>query len=116
MDTSTRYANLIKTILQEHEGFGRQVGNQPIFTHFVYDDAHQEYLMINVGWNTIWNEPIYGVIFHGWVENNKILIAQDMVSPSVTKELGERGVPQRDILSAQEQPFVRDVAATKEPA
>jgi hypothetical protein len=105
MDSSP-YQTLLKTILQEHESFGTQVGNQPIATHFIYDDDHAEYLMVNHGWNTAWNEAIYGVIFHGWVRDGKVWIAQDLASPSVTSELLQRGVPRADIIPAMEHPYV----------
>lgn len=118
MDPMTNYATLLKTILQEHESFGRQVGNQPITTHFVFDDEHQEYLMINHGWNTVWDEPVYGVMFHAWVAEDKIWIAHDLASPSVTHELLERGVAKGDIIPAMEQPFIRETqaVATEHPA
>lgn len=116
MDSTIHYQQLIRAIMQEHEALGTQDSFQPITTHFVYDDVKLEYLMLNVGQDTVWNRWIYAVIFHAWIQDGKIWVASDNISPSIVGELLERGVPQRDILSAQEQPFVRDVAATKEPA
>jgi len=111
MDSATPYTTLIKTILQEHEAIGRYDLSQPIVTHFIYDDDNAEYLMINVGWNTVWEEYVYGVVFHAWVAEGTVWIARDNVSPSMVGELITRGIPQEHILSAEQQPFIREATA-----
>jgi hypothetical protein len=107
MDSSDSYKTLVRTILEEHRALGQQDSTQPINIHFIFDDERAEYLMVAVGHNTVWNKEVYAILFHGWVQEGKVWIARDNVSPSVVGELIERGIPEKDILPADEQPFVR---------
>lgn len=107
MDSSTAYKSLIRTILEEHRDLGEQDSTQPINIHFIFDDDNAEYLMVAVGRNTVWNKSVYAVLFHGWIQGGKVWVARDNVSPSVVGELIERGIPEKDIIPAEEQPFVR---------
>jgi hypothetical protein len=115
MDQLERYKQLIRTILEEHQALSTQDSIQPITIHFVLDDVHSEYLMVAVGWNTVWKKRVYATLFHGWVQDGKVWIEHDNVSPSVVGELVKRGVPETDILSAEEQPFVRITASIPLP-
>ncbi len=107
MDTVARYKHLLGTIVREHEGFGTQDAIQPINLHFVVDDNHGEYLIIAVGESNQQGEFVHITLFHAWVQDEKIWVAFDTLSPSVVSELVERGVPEQDIRMAEEQPFVR---------
>lgn len=102
------YAQVVKTILKEHEAFGREDATGEVTTHFVYDDTNAENLLINVGWR---HQPrhyrVHTLVFHGWVQDGKVWIELDNLSPSVSSELIERGVPKADILAAYEQPCKR---------
>ncbi len=111
MEASDFHRGLINQILAEHQAVDADDPSDTVTAHFVADEANNEYLMIHAGWKQDGKKRVYGVVFHAWLRENKIWIERDLVLPSVTRELIERGVPHEAIVAAFYEPA--DVTAAE---
>jgi hypothetical protein len=109
MDQLTTYIELIKTVITEWTETGG--GNSEIESLQVFDDDHQQYMLVSTGWTPKTREHV--IIFHARVREGKIWIEWDGTAPSITEALIERGIPVKQIVFNWHDPDVRTLANTQ---
>ena len=103
MDKLTRYAELIKSVVQEWAQTGQSATE--VETTLSFDDSRRNYLMVSAGWHR--KERHHNIIFHAHVKDGKVWIEWDGTSPSITEALIERGMAREDMVLNWQSPAVR---------
>ena len=96
MDKLTRYATIIKTILQEDGQHKPSHGD--ITPLLVFDDEHHSYQLMYIGWDR--RRRVHGSIYHLRLENNKVYIEEDTSNQPIAESLLAAGIPKEDIVLA----------------
>ena len=105
MDKVEHYREIIQQIIAHHAEQSPSHGQ--IETIPVCDAAHDNYLLVDVGWDH--SGRVYAVIFHLSLRNAKIWIEQDGIEDGIAQELVEAGVPKEDIVLAFYRPERRAI-------
>jgi hypothetical protein len=103
MDKVTRYATLIKNILQEDAQYKPSHGEIEALP--VFDDEHRSYQLLYVGWDR--RRRVHGSIYHLRILHEKIYIEEDTSNEPIAERLLEVGVPKEDIVLAFHTPEKR---------
>lgn len=105
MDKLEHYRRLLTDVVTRHAQFIPSHGKiEPVA---IGDTTHDQYLLMDIGWNE--TGRVHDVVFHARIKNEKIWIEWDGVSPSITEELLEAGVPKTDIVLAFYRPERREL-------
>lgn len=106
MDTKlARYQQLVKEILTRYSELINRHPNPNQETEVVFDDKHNHYMLVNLGWNK--DERIQGNTLHIRLRNGKIWIEEDWTEQGIATDLLEAGVPKEDIVLAFHPPMMR---------
>jgi hypothetical protein len=104
MDIRLDYQDIIKNILKEHSEY-RSRGDDDIQSQVVFDDEHQRYLVLDMGWDD--KEYWHTTPIHVDVIGGKIWIQYDDTEDGIATDLLEAGVPEDDIVLGFHHPQVR---------
>ncbi len=96
MDKLANYRHIIQTILGQHAE--HTPGHGQIETMPVCDLANDQYILVDVGWDS--TGRVHAVVFHLHLRDGKIWIEWDGSEEGITQELLEAGVPKEDIVLA----------------
>lgn len=111
MDQVTRYIELMKAVIEEWAAVSE--GDPEIETMVIFDDEHQQYLMVSAGWTPKTRE--HAIIFHARIRDGKVWIEWDGTAPSMSEELLRRGVARKDVVFNWHDPDVRALAEASTP-
>lgn len=104
MESTHNYHNLIKALLDDYTHYPPSHG--VIETLPVFDDEHQQYLVLSIGWDG--SRRVHGVIADVRLIDGKIWIEHDGTPPpGFALALVAAGVPKEDIVLAFHHPNVR---------
>jgi hypothetical protein len=100
-----RYRQLIKQYLSELEALSRQQPRVGVETMCVFDEARDQYLLINTGWERA--RRVDGATLHVRIHDGKIWVEQDWTEEGVAEFLVRAGVPREDIVLGFQPPSMR---------
>ncbi|MBI5348303.1 MAG: XisI protein [Chloroflexi bacterium] len=96
MDKLANYRRIIQTIIGQHAEHTPSHGQ--IETMPICDLANDQYILVDVGWDS--TGRVHAVVFHLHLHDEKIWIEWDGSEEGITQELLEAGVPKEDIVLA----------------
>ncbi len=102
MDTQS-YPDIIKQVLSHYADY--MSPTDPVKAHFVFDEQHQSYLMVEIGWRD--KQYIYQPIIHIEIIDGKIWIQQDYTEAGVVDDLIDAGVAPEQIVLGFRHPSLR---------
>jgi len=105
MDKLTTYRSLIKRLLTENVTLGKGQTKQGLETDCVFDEDHDHYLLLTVGW--FQGRRVRATTVHVRIRNGKFWIEDDMTGDGIVSQLLEEGVPREDIVLAFQPPHMR---------
>jgi len=94
VDKLSHYRNIVKQVLSQHAEYVPSHGQ--IETLPVFDESHDQYLLVDVGWDCIGR--MHAVVLHVRLKKNKVWIEKDGTETGVTQALLQAGVPKEDIV------------------
>ena len=105
MDQLTHYRELIKQVLTQYAELMKRQPTPGIDTEVVFDDIHDQYLLLKVGW---WPQGrVRGATVHVRLRNGKCWIEEDWLEDGIVPELLARGIPKEDIVLGFQPPEMR---------
>jgi hypothetical protein len=104
MDKMKTYQKTIKEVLGNYSQIN-QNSNDPVKTHFVADDLHGQYLLIDSGWQG--DDRFYSNYLHISLLNNKLRIERDLTDYDFVNEFLEKGISKEDIVLEFQAPSKR---------
>jgi len=106
MDKLTRYRSLIKQLLNDYCALmNRSSAPSEVETEVVFDEQHDHYLLLNVGWSG--RKRFRGTTVYLRLRNGKIWVEEDWLEEGIVKDLVAAGVPKSDIVLAFQHPEMR---------
>ena len=108
MDKTTKYRQLIKSILSK---YAEIVSRQPDLTikpRLIFDEKRDEYLWLQTGRSN--NHRVHGATLHIRLQDGKIWIEQDWTEDGIATDLLKAGVPNNDIVLAFYDPDIRSMS------
>ena len=103
MDTLEFYRQIVKKIISDYATISYRHGQ--IDRRVVFDDRHNRYLLIAVGWDGI--RRVHDCTIHAEIINGKIWIEWDGIEEGMAIELLKAGVPKEDIVLGFRSPQMR---------
>ncbi len=94
MDKLEHYRQILRKIIEKHSAYKLTYGD--IETIQICDLVHDNYLLINVGWDQ--TGRVHAVDLHLRIKEDKIWVEWDGTENDVTEELLEAGVLPEDIV------------------
>ena len=107
MDKVEKYRRAIKEILGRHKEILDRRENPPLESIFIFDEQNDNYTWLKFGWQN--GRRFEGISVFVRLKNGKFYIEEDMTETSIAVELMEKGVSQKDIVLAFQQPEVRQL-------
>lgn len=106
MDKLARYRVLIKKLLTDYcEVMNRSAAPTEVETEVVFDEEHDHYMLLNVGWSG--RKRFRGTTVYLRLRNGKILVEEDWLEDGIVRDLLAAGVPKADIVLAFQHPEMR---------
>ncbi len=104
MDTVSKYRRIIREVLERFVGI--EYANGEIDNEIVFDEVHDRYAVISVGWT---NEPrrSHGCLLHLDLIDSRVWIQRDGTEDGIALALEEAGIPKKDIVLAWHPPKLR---------
>lgn len=96
MDKLNNYRHIIQQVVARHAEL--VPGHGQIETMPICDTTHDNYLLVDVGWDK--TGRVHAIVFHGHLRDGKVWVEWDGAKPSITQELLEAGIPKEDIVLA----------------
>lgn len=90
MDTTSKYAEILKSILLKYARMKPSHGRIGVFP--VFDDQHGTYCLVDAGWNL--ERRIHSLIFFARLVDGCVRLEWDGIGHGITPELIEAGVPE----------------------
>jgi len=94
MDRTTHYRHIVQRVLSNHAE--RVPSHGKIETLPLFDDAQDNYAVIDVGWDRMGR--VHAVVLHLRLQNGKVWVEQDGTEEGVAEELVAAGIPSADIV------------------
>lgn len=95
MDRINSYNYKVKKILETLAT--RVPVNRPtLHNNLIVNDQETEFVLILNGWHN--NKHYYNVVAHVEIKDNKILIHEESIDPSLYERLTDLGIPEQDII------------------
>ncbi|MDX2043649.1 MAG: element excision factor XisI family protein [Acidobacteriota bacterium] len=94
MDKVARYRQILQQVMVDTAAMLSQ-GNEVAILP-VCDAAHDQYLMVSLGWHKIGRRE-HALVFHAQLHGDTVLVETDRVEESVTSSLIEAGIDRNDI-------------------
>ena len=105
MDKLANYREIIKHVLSRYADLMNKGYPRDVETEVVFDEEHDQYLLLNVGWHG--HERMRGTTVYVRIRNGKIWIEDDWLENGITPDLLEAGVPKEDIVLGFQHPSMR---------
>ena len=106
MDKLVHYRALIKKLLSDYcDLMNRSAAPAGVETEVVFDEEHDQYMLLNVGWSG--RKRFRGTTVYLRLRNGKIWVEEDWLENGIVKDLLEAGVPKEDIVLAFQPPEMR---------
>jgi hypothetical protein len=106
MDKLTTYRQLIKRLLTTYcELMNRSAAPEGVETEVVFDEEHDQYMLLNVGWSG--RKRFRGTTVYLRIRNGKIWVEEDWLEDGIVQELVAAGVPKEEIILAFQHPEMR---------
>lgn len=102
-DQLTRYRSVIEATLMDYTTIPYAYGE--IATRPSFDRGHDQYLLVNVGWDH--ERRIHGCLVHIEILNDKIWIQRDGTEAGIANALVEAGIPKDQIVLGFRPPEIR---------
>ena len=99
-----RYRQIIQHILSNHAELSPTAGQ--VETMPVYDTVHDNYLLVDVGWDN--TGRVHSILSHMHIREGKVWVEWDGIQPSIVQELLEAGIPSEDIVLGYFRPERRE--------
>ena len=103
MDTLNAYRTIIEKVLTEYTRMPYAHGD--IHTEAVFDQKHDRYLLVNVGWDN--GRRVHGSLVHIDIIDGKIWIQRDGLEEGIATELMAAGIPKEHMVLAFHPPEIR---------
>lgn len=103
MDLSARYAEIVKSVINEYAVFKPSYGDIEVQT--VFDEASGHYELLYAGWNQ--HRRIHGSVIHVDIRDGKVWIQHDGTEAGVAEQLVAAGIPREHIVLAFRPPEYR---------
>lgn len=95
MDKIKKYSHIVRDVLERLST--RVPANAPTLRkHLVIDEPKNEFILISLGNHK--GKYNYTVLAHVEIKDDKILIHEESVDPSIFERLTDAGIPEADIL------------------
>lgn len=104
MDTQLKYRNMIKSVLQKHADYRNTLPDGYV-SQVLFDDERGHYLVLDMGWSG--DKYLHATPIHLSLIGDKIWIQCDDTEEGVATDLGEAGIPKKDIVLGFRHPKVR---------
>ncbi|MBE9070471.1 XisI protein [Leptolyngbya cf. ectocarpi LEGE 11479] len=104
MDKLEKYRTVIRDVLTEYHQIN-QKAESTVESSLVFDDTHNHYLLILMGWNG--DERIKTVMIHICLKDEKVWIEEDWTEDGVASDLLEKGLTKESIVLAFHPPQAR---------
>lgn len=101
MDRITKYHQILLDTINRHARFAPVNGH--IRTCAIHDAEHDEYLVLDIGWNEK-ARRIHDVVLHFRIAENKVYVERDATDAEVARELIQAGIAPEDLILASNQP------------
>ncbi|HBE20496.1 MAG TPA: XisI protein [Cyanobacteria bacterium UBA11149] len=98
MDTTTKYREILKQLILEYAKLRPSHGQ--IRIDAVCDEIRDRYALMHVGWDG--SRRVRGNLLYVVIQEGKILIEYDGIGYGISSDLIARGIPESDIIFAQE--------------
>ena len=105
MDRVMTYRAIVKELLRCQAERMQRHSQSAIETELSFDEAHDNYLLLNVGWTK--QGRMLGPAIYIRLHNEKIWVENDWTEAGIVDALLERGVPTQDIVLAFHPPEMR---------
>jgi hypothetical protein len=105
METIIDYRQLIREYLSELETLARQQPRAGVETSCVFDEVHDQYLLVNTGWER--GQRVDGMTLHVRIRDNKIWVEEDWTEEGIAEFLVREGVSRHDIVLGFQPPAMR---------
>ncbi len=104
METLSHYRRTITGILTN---LAEANAHDDVETMVLFDDAHDNYLLLDVGWHDI--HRIHHIIAHLRIRNGKVWVEADNTDQEIVQQLLDAGIPHSAIVlafySPQKRPY-----------
>lgn len=109
MDTKlNQYRSAIKDLLTQLAQWSNQSDDYPgVESTCVFDDVHDQYLLLNVGWQG--DRRQRGLPVYIRIKDGKVWLEEDCTDMVIADRLVEAGIPQSDIVLGFKHPSLRAV-------
>lgn len=106
MDKLVHYRQAIRRELGElAELINRHSGQSQVEAHAVFDDEHDQYLLVKTGWAD--RRRVRGTTLYLRIREGRVWIEEDWTEEGISKELVKAGIPESDIVLAFQSPEPR---------
>lgn len=107
MDKLLKYQTIIKDVLATYakQGAIDKNAKEHVETQLLFDDVHNHYQVLRIGWEGIKNTFL--VIFHFDIKDGKIWVQRNISDYDIIGDIESKGVPKKDIVLAFHSPRMR---------
>ena len=105
MDRLNHYRCLLKQLLQERADLMNSHPIPGIDTLCLFDEQHDEYLVINVGWHN--RKRVQYITLFARIHNGKVWVEEDGTEEGLANLMVEAGVSKEDIVIGYDPPELR---------
>ncbi|MEA5479086.1 XisI protein [Pseudanabaena galeata UHCC 0370] len=99
------YRQIVKNLLEEINNYGVSLYDDGVESQVVFDEAHDHYLLVDVGWNQ--KKYVYGSIIHLDIKDGKVWIQRNNTEINIAERLVEKGIPKGNIVIGFQSVFTR---------
>ena len=91
----TKYRQILQDTINRHAQYAP--ANGQIRTYAINDTTHDEYLVLDIGWNEKMRR-VHDVVLHFRIDHNKVHVERDATDAEVARELINAGVLPEDLI------------------
>ncbi|NJK35338.1 MAG: XisI protein [Oscillatoriales cyanobacterium SM2_2_1] len=106
MDRLELYRQSVKTFLKQYADSINQHPEPGIEVELVFDDEHDRYLLLDVGWEG--EKRVHHCIFHFDIKDGKIWLQENNTDIEVDENLEEMGISKKEIVVGFHHPSMRE--------
>lgn len=94
MDKPEGYRRIVRQLLSRHAELKPGIGQ--ITTVPVFDEASDNYMVVDLGWDR--TGRVHAVVLHLHLMNEKVWVEVDGTENGIAQELVDAGIPKEDIV------------------
>jgi hypothetical protein len=98
MDKLIHYQHLIKQFMSEFAKLANQPPSQGSEMMCLFDDEHQQYALLKVGWTKLGR--LHHTSLHVHLSEDKIWVEEDWTEEGIAHYLRKHGVPKEELVLA----------------